>query len=168
MRRRPSLPLLTLCSTASAHIEKANALAELMPRKVAAAQVDVGDPDSLDAIVSSHDLVISLIPFTFHVNVIKSAIKYKKHVVTTSYVSAAMKALQEEVKKAGIVVMNEIGFDPGLDHLYAVKTIDDVHKAGGKVGVLFCSCLSNSLIVLGVDRQLFILLLRPTSTLCSR
>lgn len=104
-----------------------------MPREASVAQVDVGSPESLDALVSQHDLVISLIPYTFHANVIKSAIKYKKHVVTTSYVSDAMKELEAEAKEAGIVVMNEIGLDPGLDHLYAVKTIDDVHKAGGKV-----------------------------------
>jgi saccharopine dehydrogenase (NADP+, L-glutamate forming) len=65
--------------------------------------------------------------------VIKSAIRNKKHVVTTSYVSPAMLELDEEAKKAGITVMNEIGLDPGIDHLYAVKTIDEVHKAGGKI-----------------------------------
>lgn len=121
-------------TTASARIDKAKALAALLPREVSVAQVDACSTESLDALVSQHDLVVSLIPFTYHINVIKSAIRFKKHVVTTSYVSDAMKALEEDVKEAGIVVMNEIGFDPGLDHLYAVKTIDDVHKAGGKVG----------------------------------
>lgn len=58
------------------------------------------------------DLAISLIPYTFHANVIKSAIRTKKHVVTTSYVSPAMMELDEECKKAGITVMNEIGLDP--------------------------------------------------------
>jgi len=87
----------------------------------------------LDSLVEQHDLVISLIPYIYHADVIKSAIKFKKNVVTTSYVSDAMKELEPEVKKAGIVVMNEIGLDPGIDHLYAVKTIDDTHKAGGKV-----------------------------------
>ena len=46
---------------------------------------------------------------------------------------AAIRELEEEVKKAGIVVMNEIGLDPGIDHLYAIKTIDEVHAKGGKV-----------------------------------
>jgi saccharopine dehydrogenase (NADP+, L-glutamate forming) len=87
----------------------------------------------LDAEVAKHDLVISLIPYTFHVNVIKSAIRNKKHVVTTSYVSPAMAELDAEAKAAGITVMNEIGLDPGIDHLYAVKTIDEVHRAGGKI-----------------------------------
>ena len=79
------------------------------------------------------DLVVSLIPFTFHATVIKSAIREKKHVVTTSYVSPAMLELETEAKAAGITVMNEIGLDPGIDHLYAVKTIDEVHRAGGKI-----------------------------------
>ena len=95
--------------------------------------MDVSDPAALDSIISKHDLVISLIPYVHHVNVVKSAIKFKKNVVTTSYVSDAMKEMEPEVKKAGIVVMNEIGLDPGIDHLYAIKTIDDTHKAGGKV-----------------------------------
>lgn len=120
-------------ASASSTIENARALAASMPRHTEAVSVDVKDPASLDALVSKHDLVISLIPYIYHVNVIKSAIKHKKNVVTTSYVSDAMKELEPQVKEAGIVVMNEIGLDPGIDHLYAVKTIDDVHKAGGKV-----------------------------------
>ncbi|KAI1342258.1 Saccharopine dehydrogenase [Xylariaceae sp. FL0016] len=95
--------------------------------------LDVNDDKALDAEVGKHDLVISLIPYTFHATVIKSAIRQKKHVVTTSYVSPAMMELDQQCKDAGITVMNEIGLDPGLDHLYAVKTIDEVHKAGGKI-----------------------------------
>lgn len=120
-------------SSASSNIENAKSLAALLPREAQTAAVNVQDPASLDALVEQHDLVISLIPYIYHADVIKSAIKFKKNVVTTSYVSDAMKALEPEVKKAGIVVMNEIGLDPGIDHLYAVKTIDDTHKAGGKV-----------------------------------
>lgn len=71
--------------------------------------LDVNDADALDAEVGKHDLVISLIPYTFHAKVISSAIRKKKHVVTTSYVSPAMMELDAEAKKAGITVMNEIG-----------------------------------------------------------
>jgi len=95
--------------------------------------LDVNNPNELDAQVALHDLVISLIPYTYHPTVIKAAIKAKVHVVTTSYVSPAMRELDEEARKAGIVVMNEIGLDPGIDHLYAIKTIDEVHAKGGKV-----------------------------------
>jgi saccharopine dehydrogenase-like NADP-dependent oxidoreductase len=87
----------------------------------------------LDAYVAVHDVVVSLIPYMYHVAVVKSAIKGKTNVVTTSYVSAELRALDAEVKKAGIVVMNEIGVDPGIDHLYAVKTISEVHEKGGRV-----------------------------------
>ncbi|EOO01411.1 putative saccharopine dehydrogenase protein [Phaeoacremonium minimum UCRPA7] len=95
--------------------------------------LDVNNQEALDAEVAKHDLVISLIPYTYHATVIKSAIRNKKHVVTTSYVSPAMLELDAAAKEAGITVMNEIGLDPGIDHLYAVKTIDEVHKAGGKI-----------------------------------
>ena len=70
--------------------------------------LDVTDSTALDAEVAKVDLVISLIPYTFHATVIKSAIR-KKNVVTTSYVSPAMQELEKEVKEAGITVMNEIG-----------------------------------------------------------
>ncbi|KAL7964331.1 Saccharopine dehydrogenase [Trichoderma sp. SZMC 28014] len=95
--------------------------------------LDVTDSKALDAEVAKHDLVISLIPYTFHATVIESAIRQKKNVVTTSYVSPAMMELDQKAKDAGITVMNEIGLDPGIDHLYAVKTIDEVHQAGGKI-----------------------------------
>ncbi|RDL35967.1 Uncharacterized protein BP5553_06579 [Venustampulla echinocandica] len=95
--------------------------------------LDVTDEKALDAEVAKNDLVISLIPYTFHATVIKSAIRQKKHVVTTSYVSPAMLELDQQCKDAGITVMNEIGLDPGIDHLYAIKTISEVHAAGGKI-----------------------------------
>ena len=102
--------------------------------------LDVTDSAALDAEVEKVDLVISLIPYTFHATVIKSAIRKKKNVVTTSYVSPAMLELEKEVKEAGITVMNEIGLDPGIDHLYAVKTINEVHKAGGKITSFLSYC----------------------------
>ncbi|KAF9357173.1 saccharopine dehydrogenase (NADP+, L-glutamate-forming), partial [Mortierella sp. AD094] len=98
-----------------------------------AISLDVNDETALDAACAEHDLVISLIPYTFHAQVIKSAIKAKINVVTTSYVSPAMMAYDEAAKNAGITVMNEIGVDPGVDHLYAIKTIDEVHAEGGKI-----------------------------------
>ncbi len=98
-----------------------------------AVSLDVNDTAALEAAVAAHDLTVSLIPYTFHAVVIKAAIKAKKHVVTTSYVSPAMMELDAEAKAAGITVMNEIGLDPGIDHLYAVDLIERVHKEGGKI-----------------------------------
>jgi spermidine synthase len=103
--------------------------------------LDVNNEEALNKAVAGHDLVISLIPYTYHAQVIKAAIKGKTHVVTTSYVSPAMRELDQAAKDAGIVVFNEIGLDPGIDHLYAVKTIDEVHAKGGKVSSLSGSAL---------------------------
>ncbi len=122
------------------HVETAQALADSLKGSAKAISVDVSDEASLDKAVSEHDLIISLIPYTYHATVIKSAIKFKKNVVTTSYVSDAMKALEPECIKAGITVLNEVGLDPGIDHLYAVKTIDEVHQAGGKVTGFISYC----------------------------
>lgn len=118
--------------TACRTLASSEALALDLPN-TRAISLDVNSSADLDAQVASHDLVISLIPYTYHAAVIKSAIKGKTHVVTTSYVSPAMRELEKEAKEAGIVVMNEIGLDPGIDHLYAIKTIDEVHAKGGKV-----------------------------------
>ncbi|KAH8646244.1 Saccharopine dehydrogenase [Xylariales sp. PMI_506] len=105
-----------------------------------AISLDVTDAAALEAAVAQHDVTISLIPYSFHVAVIKAAIKAKKHVVTTSYVSPAMQELDAEAKAAGITVMNEIGLDPGIDHLYAVDLIDRVHKAGGSIRTFRSFC----------------------------
>ncbi|KAJ5476400.1 hypothetical protein N7475_002129 [Penicillium sp. IBT 31633x] len=123
-------------------LESAQALASGF-KNTKAISLDVNDDAALDAALEKADVVISLIPYTFHATVIKSAIRTKTNVVTTSYVSPAMMELDEQCKAAGITVMNEIGLDPGIDHLYAVKMIDQVHAAGGKVTgfVSFCGGL---------------------------
>jgi saccharopine dehydrogenase-like NADP-dependent oxidoreductase len=123
---------LLTTSTACRTLTSAQNLALGFPRTEAIA-LDVSDSPSLDAQISSHNLVISLIPYIYHVNVIRSAISAKVNVVTTSYISPAMRALDNEAKAAGIIVLNEVGLDPGIDHLYAVKTIREVHDKGGKV-----------------------------------
>jgi hypothetical protein len=112
----------------------------------------VNSPE-LDALVAEHDVVVSLIPYTYHAIVIRAAIKGKTHVVTTSYVSPSMKELEAEAKAAGIVVMNEIGLDPGIDHLYAVKTIDEVHEKGGNVSESYRIFSSTRLMLLCRSRN---------------
>ncbi|KIK63858.1 hypothetical protein GYMLUDRAFT_40939 [Collybiopsis luxurians FD-317 M1] len=120
-------------------LAKAKELANSLPR-TNAISLDVHKTVELEAQVAAHDLVISLIPYTYHADVIKAAIKGKTDVVTTSYVSSAMRELDEAAKAAGIAVLNEIGLDPGIDHLYAVKTIDEVHAKGGKVKEFLSYC----------------------------
>ncbi|KGO64719.1 Saccharopine dehydrogenase / Homospermidine synthase [Penicillium italicum] len=76
----------------------------------------VNDPENLCAAISQTDIVISLIPYVHHALVVSAAIKYNKPVVTTSYISPALWALDDQAKAAGITVLNEIGLDPGIDH----------------------------------------------------
>lgn len=77
--------------------------------------------------------MISLVPYVYHVAVIKLAIKNKVNVVNTSYVSPAIRELDKAAREAGIVVLNEVGLDPGVDHLYAIQKIEEVHAKAGKV-----------------------------------
>ncbi|ORX67545.1 Saccharopine dehydrogenase [Linderina pennispora] len=95
--------------------------------------LDVEDDAALEQAVAAHDLTISLIPYTQHARVMKAAIKAKKHVVTTSYISPAMEELDAAAREAGVICMNEIGLDPGIDHLYALKIINEVQEQGGKI-----------------------------------
>lgn len=127
---------LTAASTKKDHAEK---LVAGLPR-ANGVSLDVNDTAALEAAVAAHDVVVSLIPYTYHADVIKAAIKGKTDVVTTSYVSDAIRALEPEIKQAGITVVNEIGLDPGLDHLYAVKAIEDIHQQGGKITSFLSYC----------------------------
>ena len=95
--------------------------------------LDVNDDRKVEEFVSKADLVVSLLPYTYHVKVAEMCIKHKKQMVTTSYVSDAMKALDQKAKTAGILILNECGLDPGIDHMSAMRIIHDVEKKKGKV-----------------------------------
>ena len=84
-------------------------------------------------LISKVDIVISMLPAHMHLPVAKDCIALGKHMVTASYISDDMKALDEEAKKAGVVLMNEIGVDPGIDHLSSMKIIDGIKAKGGKM-----------------------------------
>ncbi len=119
--------------------EKADKLIQGRPNGKAVSWT-TDDLQMLDQLVASHDLVVSLLPYTFHVNVVKICIKHKKNMVTTSYVSAEMKALDREAKDAGIIILNEIGVDPGFDHMTAMQIIDKVHEEEGKIREFYSIC----------------------------
>ncbi len=85
----------------------------------------------LDKLISEHDLTVSLLPYAYHVMVAKMCIKHKKDMVTTSYVKPEMLALDQEAKDAGIIILNEVGVDPGIDHMSAMRIIDHIHGKNG-------------------------------------
>ncbi len=77
------------------------------------------------------DLVISMLPAHLHLEVVKDCIKLKINTITPSYVSDGMKELDAAAKEAGIILMNEIGVDPGMDHMSAKKILDEIEEKGG-------------------------------------
>ena len=89
--------------------------------------------NELGEMVKDVDLVVSMIPPNMHVTVAKACLKHRINMVTTSYISPEMKALDENAKKAGIIILNEIGEDPGIDHMGAMKMINQVNLEGGKI-----------------------------------
>ncbi len=91
------------------------------------------DDELLNKLISEADLVCSLLPYTFHVKAAKVALKYGKHFCTTSYISEDMQNLDAPAKEAGVLLLNECGVDPGIDHMSAMKIIDDAHENGGEI-----------------------------------
>lgn len=98
-----------------------------------AISLNVKDDEHLEELVSNSDLTVSLLPYVFHVKVAKLCIKHKKPLVTTSYVSEEMKSLDSEAKNAGVLLLNECGLDPGIDHMSAMRVIHSVEEKEGKV-----------------------------------
>ncbi|MBU3010590.1 saccharopine dehydrogenase NADP-binding domain-containing protein [Polaribacter vadi] len=95
--------------------------------------LDVFDTHQREKEIEKADLVISMLPARFHLEVAKDCIKLKKHMVTASYVSEEMKALDNAAKENGLVFMNEIGLDPGIDHMSAMQVIDRIRESGAKM-----------------------------------
>ncbi|ESQ53839.1 hypothetical protein EUTSA_v10024287mg [Eutrema salsugineum] len=100
---------------------------------VEAVQLDVSDSESLLKYVSEVDVVLSLLPASCHAVVAKTCIQLKKHLVTASYVDDETSMLHEKAKSAGITILGEMGLDPGIDHMMAMKMINEAHIRKGKV-----------------------------------
>ena len=86
--------------------------------------------------IQQADIVISMLPAHLHIEVAKDCILYKKNMITASYISEEMKSLDFQAKESQIVLMNEIGLDPGIDHMSAMKIMDEIKSRGGKI-ILF-------------------------------
>jgi saccharopine dehydrogenase-like NADP-dependent oxidoreductase len=91
------------------------------------------DAEQRKPLITASDLVISMLPARFHAEIAKDCIKHKKNLITPSYISDEILAMDSEAKAAGIVIMNEIGVDPGIDHMSALAIIDKVKAKGGKM-----------------------------------
>jgi len=118
---------------ASRTISKAESLIEGCADAEAVAFSIATDDKLLEDLTAKTNLVCSLLPYTYHVKAAKVAIKHKKPFCTASYISDEMKALDDMAKKAGVLLLNECGVDPGIDHMSAMQIIDHVHNNSGKI-----------------------------------
>lgn len=98
--------------------------------------LDIFNNESRVAAVKNADIVVSMLPARFHIEVAKDCITHKKHMVTASYVSEEMQELNDAAKSNGLIFMNEIGVDPGIDHMSAMHVIDRIRDKGGEM-ILF-------------------------------
>jgi len=96
-------------------------------------ELDIFNVESRQALVKGADIVISMLPARFHMEIAKDCLAFGKSLVTASYISKELMAMDEEVKKKGLVFMNEIGLDPGIDHMSAMQVIDRIKEKGGKM-----------------------------------
>lgn len=105
-----------------------------------AIELNITDDSARSMSIAQHDLVISLLPPAMHILAAKDCIKHAKHLVTASYISDEMKQLDAAAKEAGVLLLNECGLDPGIDHLSAVKIIHEIEERGGIVASFKSFC----------------------------
>jgi len=100
-------------------------------------------PDMLGDLIKSHDVVVSLLPWTLHPKIAEACIANKTNLVTASYLSQGIQDQHQAAVEAGVTIVNECGVDPGIDHFLAMECFDNVHMGGGKIEsfVSFCGGL---------------------------
>lgn len=98
-----------------------------------AISLDVSNAGARESAIKAADLVISMLPAFMHGDVARDCVKFGKHIATASYVSEEMKALDAEAKQKGLLILNECGLDPGIDHASAMKIIDELKHKGAEI-----------------------------------
>jgi saccharopine dehydrogenase (NADP+, L-glutamate forming) len=98
------------------------------------------EPSTLEKLVSEYDITVSLLPYIYHADIARVCLRHRKDLVTTSYVQPGMLELDKAAKSAGIIFLNEIGLDPGIDHMSAMRIIDQIHHNDGKVKGFYSLC----------------------------
>ncbi len=98
-----------------------------------AIKFDINDTNQVKREISWADVVVSLLPAFMHPMVARECVAQGKHMLTASYVSDAMRELNSEAKQKGVALLNELGVDPGIDHMSAMKVINEIRGKGGKI-----------------------------------
>lgn len=92
---------------------------------------DLDDTLQLENLIRANDIIVSMLPAAFHPVVARECLKQRKNMATASYVSPEMKAIHEDAVERGLLFLNELGVDPGIDHMSAMKVIDKIKAEGG-------------------------------------
>jgi saccharopine dehydrogenase-like NADP-dependent oxidoreductase len=101
---------------------------------------DINSQQQREEEIQKADLVVSMLPAAMHGQVADDCVRFGKHLVTASYVSGKMRSLDAEAKQKGVILLNEIGLDPGIDHMSAMQIIDDIHARGGEMKAFYSYC----------------------------
>ncbi|TCP28425.1 saccharopine dehydrogenase-like NADP-dependent oxidoreductase [Tenacibaculum skagerrakense] len=131
--------LLDKSSTENLHVTIGDLSKENAEKKInnhpnaSAIKLDVFDEEERKLAIQKSDIVISMLPAHLHIEVAKNCIEFEKHMVTASYISKEMQELDQTAKEKGLIFMNEIGLDPGIDHMSAMDVIDRIRKNGGEM-----------------------------------
>ncbi|TGD58604.1 saccharopine dehydrogenase family protein [Flavobacterium humi] len=134
--------LLEKSESENLHLTIGDLSLELAQRKTknhknaTAIALDIHNQEQRGEEIRKADIVISMLPAHMHLEVAKDCIAFKKHMVTASYISDAMQDLDAAAKENNLVFMNEVGLDPGIDHMSAMKILDEIRHLGGKI-ILF-------------------------------
>ncbi len=126
-------------TVATRTVRKAQEIVGDHPRGEARA-LDISDDKALEAAIAEHDLSVSLLPFVYHPIVARHCVEHGKHMVTTSYVKDEMAVLDGPARTAGVILLNEIGVDPGIDHMTAMRVITEVKRRGGRIASFTSWC----------------------------
>lgn len=89
------------------------------------------NPSLLRELVAEADVAVSILPADMHHVVAKACVQEDTHMVTASYMNEKIRALHEEATAKGVTILNEVGLDPGIDHLLALECIQEVKTLGG-------------------------------------
>ncbi len=128
-------------TVASRTVSKAQELvANAANGRAIAFDIDNESDDRLAELVREHDLAVSLLPYVYHPRIARVCVAQRRHMVTTSYVSQEMRALDGPARQAGVTLLNEIGVDPGIDHMTAMRVIHHVRGGGGEVTSFVSHC----------------------------
>ena len=124
---------------ASRTLQKAENLLEGHPQGKAY-QLNIENTRSLETFIKQADVVISLLPWIHHLTVANMCLDLNKHLITTSYIKPEMKVLDKKAREKGLMFLNEIGVDPGIDHMAAMRIINHIKKKGGNIKSFYSYC----------------------------